>query len=133
MQKHLTAMLAAGMLFAGGGLAVARDSFSAQYDINKPAHIVGTVTTVDWTTPRSFLTLEGRGANGKLAEFRIELGNRRELEHKGWRPDTIRQGQTVAVKGWYARDDRNRIRARALKYLGREYRGLTFSEATASR
>jgi hypothetical protein len=133
MQKHLTALLAAGMLFAGGGLAVARDSFSAQYDLNKRARIVGIVTTVDWTASRSFLTLEGKGANGRLTEFRIDLGSRRELEQKGWRRDTIRQGETVAVKGWYARSDRGRIRAQALKRLGREFKGLTFSEATASR
>jgi hypothetical protein len=133
MQKHLTAMLAAGLLFASGGLAVAGDWFFGQYDTNKPARIVGIVTTVDWTTSRSFLTLEGKGANGRQTEFRIDLGSRRELEQKGWRRDTIRQGETVAVKGWYARNDRGRIRALALKRLAREYRGLTFSEATASR
>ena len=31
MHKHLTAMLAAGALIAGGGLAFSHESFSAQY------------------------------------------------------------------------------------------------------
>jgi len=134
MHRHLTAMLAAGVLIAGsGGLVFARDSFPVQYDSNKLAHISGIVTTVDWTAPHSFLTLEGKGKNGRLAEFRIELGSRRELENKGWRRDTIKEGETVAVKGWYARNDRSRIRALALKHLARDYKGLTFTEATASR
>jgi len=134
MRKHLTAMLTAGVLIAGSGMAFARDSFSTQYDVRKRAHVVGTVTTVDWNAPRSFLTIEGRGANGRLTEFRIELGSRRELEHKGWRPDTVKEGETIAVKGWYARHDRSRIRARAVRSLGREFNsGLTWSEAATRR
>ena len=37
----------------------------------------------------------------------------------------------MSVKGYYARNDRNRIKAKALKLHGTEYNmGLTFSEAT---
>ena len=134
MHKHLTAMLAAGVLIAGGsGLAFAHDasSPSVQYDINRPAHVEGTVTTIDWATPRSFLTIEGKGANGRLAEYRIDLGSRRALERNGWTRFTVREGETVSVNGWYARNDRNRIKAKALKLHGTEFNmGLTFSEAT---
>jgi len=103
MHKHLTAMLAAGVLIAGGGLAFSHESFWAQYDINKPAVIEGIVTTIDWDTPSSFLTMEGTGANGRLAEFRVDLGRARALEHKGWTRDTVKEGETVTVIGWYAR------------------------------
>ena len=133
MRKHLTAMLTAGVLIAGSSMAFASDSFSKQYDVKKPAHVVGTVTTIDWTAPRSFLTIEGRGPNGRLTEFRIELGSRRQLENKGWRADTVKEGETIAVKGWYARRDRTKVWARALKNLGRESNGLTWSEATMRR
>jgi Family of unknown function (DUF6152) len=119
MHKHLRATLAAGVLIAGGGLAFAHDSFLAQYDINKPAILEGIVSTVDWATPRSFLTIEGAGPNGRLAEFRIDLGYARALEHKGWTRETVKEGETVTVFGWYARDDQSRIRARTLKLQGR--------------
>jgi hypothetical protein len=131
MHKHLTAMLTAGVLIAGGGLAFPHDSFSVQYDVNKPAIVQGTVTTIIWAMPRSFLTIEGPGANGRLSEYRIDLGGARALERRGWTPYTVREGQTVTVLGWYARHDQNRIRARTVKLHGREYNvGLTFSEAT---
>ena len=132
MHKHLTAILAAGVLIAGSsGLAFAHDPFSVQYDVNRPAHVVGTVTTIDWTIPRSFLTIEGKGTNGRLAEYRVELGSPRALERKGWTRYTVREGETVSVKGWYARNDRNRIKATSLKLHGTEFNmGLTFSEAT---
>jgi hypothetical protein len=133
MHKHLTAILAAGVLIAGGsGLAFAHDAYSVQYDNNRPANVVGTVTTIEWATPHSFLTIEGRGTNGRQAEYRIDLGSRRALERSGWTRYTVREGETVSVKGWFARNDRNRIKAKALKLHGTEYNmGLTFSEATA--
>jgi len=135
MHKHLTAMLAAGVLIAGGSeLAFAHDAYSVQYDINRPAHVVGTVTTIDWATPRSFLTIEGKGMNGRLAEYRIDLGSRHALERKGWTRYSVREGETVSVSGWFARNDRNRIKAKALKLRGTEFNmGLTFSEATTPR
>ena len=131
MHRHLTAMLTAGVLIAGSSMASARDSFSKQYDLNKPAHIVGTVTSVDWNKTRSFLTIEGTGPNGRLTEFRVELGSRRDLESKGWRPDTVTEGETLRVKGWYARNDRALIKARVVTSLGTKVnKGLTFTQAT---
>jgi hypothetical protein len=133
MHKHLTAMLAAGVLIAGSGLSFAHDSFAAQYDINKPAIVEGIVTTVDWAAPHSFLTIEGTGANGRLAEFRVDLGRARALEHKGWTRETVKEGDDVTVIGWYARDDQSLIRARTLKLQGRELNAeSTASETSAS-
>jgi len=132
MHTHLTAMLAAGVLIAGDGLAFSHDSFWAQYDVNKPAIIEGIVTTIDWDTPSSFLTVEGTGANGRLAEFLIDLGSARALEHKGWRRDTVTEGETVTIIGWHARQDQSRIRARTLRLRGRELTAAsTFTEATS--
>jgi Family of unknown function (DUF6152) len=129
--KHLRAILAAGVLITGGGLAFAHNSLSAEYDIYNPAIIEGIVTTIDWMTPRSFLTIEGKGANGKLAEFRIDLGSPHLLERKGWTRHTVKEGETVTVIGWYARRDPSRIKAVKLKLHGKEFgAGLTFSEAT---
>jgi uncharacterized protein DUF6152 len=132
MHKHLTAILAAGVLFAGGGKAFAQDSVSTQYDTSRPATVVGTVTTISWAYPRAFLLIEGKGANGRLQEYRIDLGNPRALELKGWTRDTVRDGEIIIVNGWYARVDRSRIKARTIQFHGRpsDQVGLTFSQAT---
>jgi uncharacterized protein DUF6152 len=132
MHKHLTAILAAGVLVAGGGKAFAQGSLSAQYDTSTPATVVGTVTTINWTYPRAFLLIEGKGASGRLQEYRIDLGSPRDLELKGWTRDTVRDGEIVIVNGWYARTDRSRLKARTLQFHGRpsDEVGLTFSQAT---
>jgi hypothetical protein len=131
MHKRLTAMLAAVMLIAGSGLAFGGNrSYSTRYDVNKPAIVKGIITTVDWSFPYCFLTIEGTGGDGRLKEFRIELGQMRALQQKGWRRDTLREGDTVTVTGWSAHGDYSRIKARALRLHDKSRDvGLTFSEA----
>ena len=131
MHRRLSAMVAAAVLIVGSGLALAHNSLSAEYDIHNPAVVRGIVTTIEWTTPRSFLTIEGEGANGRLTEFRIDLGSPRVLEHHGWTRNTVKEGETVTVIGWQARRAPSRIKGSNVKIHGKEFgAGLTFSEAT---
>src|SRR5215471_1166481 len=121
MHKHLTALLAAGVLLTGGGVAFAHHPFSAEYDSNKPAQVEGKVTKVDWTNPHSFVTVDARDASGKLEHYRVELGSPGALQKKGLKRGTVRVGQTVTVVGWFARDDQTHINARALTINGKEF------------
>jgi hypothetical protein len=131
MRKHLTAILAAGVLVAGSGMAFAHSSFT-QYETDRAAVIEGVVTTIDWNEPFSTLLIEGKGPNGRLMEYRVELGSTRALEQRGWRRDTIRDGDSVTITGWYARADHSRVKARTLEFSRDIGVGLTFSAATAS-
>jgi len=142
MHKHLTAILAAAMLVAGSGLAFgdrsnhstrSNRSFPSQYDTSRRVTVDGVVTTIDWRYPVAFLTIEGRGANGRLAEYHVELGSLPALEQKGWKRDTIKEGETVTIHGWYARADRNRIKALTLEFRDALGVGLTFTAATAAK
>jgi uncharacterized protein DUF6152 len=115
MHKHVTAMLAAGLLLAGTGSALAHHPFSAEYDSSKPARLEGTVTKVDWGNPHSFLTVKGRADNGKEATFKVELGSRHALEQKGWKRDTVKAGDEVSITGWYSRRDHDHINAQGVR------------------
>jgi hypothetical protein len=108
-------------LLAGGGSAFAHHPFSAEYDSNKPAQVEGKVTKVNWTNPHSFLTVDAKGANGKLEHYRVELGSPGALTKKGWKRGNVKVGETVTVAGWYARDSATLINARAVTVNGHEY------------
>jgi len=133
MHKHLVALLAAGVLLSGGGLAFAHHPFSAEYDSNKPAQVEGKITKVDWTNPHSFVMVQVKDANGKLQHYRVELGSPHALEVKGLKRGNLRVGQTVTVVGWFGRDDRTRINARTLTVNGKEFDAASsYNEAAAN-
>src|SRR5580765_1715797 len=92
MHKHLIAMLAAGMLVCGGGLASAHHPFAAEYDTNKPAQVEGKVAKVNWANPHSFLTVDIRDASGKVDHVRVELGSPKALNDKGWTRTSVKVG-----------------------------------------
>jgi hypothetical protein len=132
MRRHLIATLAAGVLLAGGGRAFAHHPFSAEYDSNKPAQVEGKVTKVNWTNPHSFLTVDAKGANGKLEHYRVELGSPKALAQKGWKRGSVKVGETVTVNGWYARDGQSLINARAVTVKGHELNAASSYEAPAA-
>src|SRR5215471_10498809 len=109
MRKHLVALLAAGALIAGGGVAFAHHPFAAEYDSNKPAQVEGKVTNINWTNPHAFMTVAAKDANGKLTHYRVELGSPRALTEKGWKRGSLKLGQQVTVTGWHGRTDETRI------------------------
>ena len=133
MQKYLTALLAAGVLLTGGGVAFAHHPFAAEYDSNKPAQVEGKVTAVNWTNPHAFVTVAAKDDNGKLQHYRVELGSPGALAQKGLKRGTLRVGQTVGVSGWYSRDGHPRINARAVTINGKEFDAASsYNEAPAA-
>ena len=132
MRKHLIAAIAAGLFLAGSGSALAHHPFSAEYDSSKAARIEGRVTKVNWGNPHSFITVKGRGDNGKENTFKIELGSVHALEQKGWKRNTVKVGDDVTVMGWYSRHDDDHVNAQALMMRnGRELDAASSFYSTA--
>lgn len=123
MRKHLTALMAAGLLVAGGGTAWAHHPFSAEYDSNKPAQLDGRITRVEWSNPHAFLVVDGRADNGKIEHWKVELGSPGALAKHGWKRGAVHTGDEVTIKGWYARDGKRQINAEGVRLnrLGREF------------
>jgi Family of unknown function (DUF6152) len=114
MRNFLTSTIAAAALLIGGS-AWAHHPFASEYDANKPAHFEGKVTKVDWINPHAFLTVVGKADNGKVETWRIELGSPGALTKTGWKRASVKTGDEVEIKGWYARDGKHIINAEGLK------------------
>jgi len=121
MRRFLTSFVAAGALLIGAN-AWAHHPFAAEYDANKPAHLEGKVTKVNWTNPHAFMTVEGKADNGKTERWSVELGSPNALNKHGWKRNMVKAGDEVTVKGWYARDGKHVINAEGVKLnrTGRE-------------
>jgi len=106
---RLTMMVKLGGLIAGLGLlfalpALAHHAFAAEYDVNKPVTVSGTVTKVEWTNPHSRFYVDVKDAKGGVTNWNFTIGSPNNLFRAGWTRTTIRAGDQVTVEGYSAKD-----------------------------
>ncbi len=127
MHKHFTATLAAGLLLLGSS-AWAHHPFGAEYDSRRPAHLHGIVTKVEWTNPHAFLIIDGKADGDRSEHWKVELGNPGALSNRGWKRRSLRAGDEVTVRGWFARGHHAQINAKTVKL---ESTGTEFDAASS--
>lgn len=69
---------------------------AAIFDRTKTLSLRGTVRQFQWTNPRCFIQLLVP-TDGKLVEWNVEMGSPSNLYGSGWRPNTVRPGDQVAI------------------------------------
>ncbi len=92
-------------LFAAAAPALAHHAVSAEFDRNKPISFTGTVKKVDWMNPHIYTHIEAKDAGGKTVVYEVEGGAPNALFRNGWRPDTLKIGETVSVSGSRAKSE----------------------------
>src|SRR5215469_7256598 len=92
-------------LFSAAAPTLAHHAVSAEFDRNKPISFTGTVKKVEWMNPHIYTHIEAKDASGKTVVYEVEGGAPNALFRNGWRPDTLKPGETVNVTGNRARSD----------------------------
>ena len=94
--------------------AAAHHSFPAQYDVDKPITLTGTVTKVEWTNPHIFIYADVQADGGAVASWAFEMGGPNALLRQGWKRDSLKVGDLVTFEGSLARDGSNLVNARVV-------------------
>ena len=94
-------------LLAAAAPAFAHHAVSAEFDRNKPITFTGTVKKVDWMNPHIYTHIEAKDAGGKTVVYEVEGGAPNSLFRSGWRPDTLKIGETVTVTGSRAKNEKS--------------------------
>src|SRR5947199_5607157 len=90
--------------------ALAHHAIAAEFDTTKPIKFDGTVKSVDWMNPHIYVNIETKDDSGKTIVYSVEGGPPNSLYRSGWRPDSLKIGDKVTVKGVRAKKaDSNRI------------------------
>jgi hypothetical protein len=105
MKRTAFVVLAASVLALGTGLpAWAHHSFSASYDTTQPVEVHGVITEVLLRNPHSWFMLDVKGADGKTEAWAFEAGTPSGMLRNGYKPNVIKAGTEVTIKGFRARD-----------------------------
>jgi hypothetical protein len=105
MKPRVFAVFASGLVALGTGLpAWAHHSFAASYDTTNPVTVHGVITQVLLRNPHSWFRLNVTDASGKVQEWSFEAGTPSGMIRNGYKPDIIKAGTEVTIKGFHARD-----------------------------
>jgi hypothetical protein len=103
-----------GVLIATVPVA-AHHAFAAEFDLDKPVTLTGTVTKLEWTNPHIWIHMDLKDPNGKVVSWRAEGGAPNALYRIGWKKGSLTVGQEVTVNGYLARDGSPTANANSIK------------------
>ena len=87
-------LLVAAALSANSALA---HHSPVMFDATKQLTLTGTVREFQWTNPHSYVQLLVKNDQGQDEEWSIEMAAPTYLYNQGWRPSTVKAGDTLVV------------------------------------
>jgi len=82
----------------------AHHAFAAEFDINKPVTLQGTVTKIAFTNPHCWIYLDVKKPDGSMENWALELGSPNELLRQGLRKTDVPAGTEIIVRGHLAKE-----------------------------
>jgi hypothetical protein len=107
MISRRNVFLTLGTLCMCAGPLLAHHSVQAQFDLDKPIELNGTVTKVEWINPHSYLFIDVKDASGKVKKWAFEMAGPGALRKAGLsRADRggLKPGDAITVNGVLAKD-----------------------------
>jgi hypothetical protein len=99
--KRLVALFA---LLLTAGAALAHHS-PIVFDRTRQVTLDGVVTEFRWGNPHSWIHIDVADADGKVANWSIEMDPASHLARQGWRSSTLKTGDKISVVVYPLRND----------------------------
>ena len=96
-------IVVAGFVLLATLPVAAHHAFAAEFDVDKPVKVHGTVTKLELVNPHAWIYVDVKDADGNVVNWRFELGAPNALIRLGWKKDTIAAGSVVDITGFRAK------------------------------
>ena len=96
----------------------AHHAFAAEYDIDKPITLTGTLTKTEWVNPHGWIYVDVKDPAGKVTNWAIEFGGPNALLRRGLRVADFPVGAQLTVKGYLAKSGKPVVAATIVKLPG---------------
>jgi hypothetical protein len=97
-----------GVLLAGSTSVWAHHAFAAEFDVNKPLKLRGTLLKWEMVNPHSWFHLDVKDQDGKVVTWLIEGGSPNQLIRMGVTKNTVPIGTELVIEGYHAKDGTNK-------------------------
>lgn len=114
MKTVLCVCIGAAWLLAAAP-AAPHHAFAAEFDINRPVKLTGTVTKLEWTNPHAWVFIDAKDADGKVQNWAVELVGINDLLRLGWGRNKVKAGDVIDVQGFGARNGTNTANAASVR------------------
>jgi len=117
----LAAFLVSGLLVTALPVS-AHHSFAAEFDINKPVSLKGTLTKMAWVNPHGWIYMDVKTPDGKVENWAIEAGGPTALLRRGLRATDFPVGLEISVEGYRSKDGSPRANGQKVTFAdGRNF------------
>ena len=94
----------------------AHHAFSAEFDSERPIHLEGVVTRMEWINPHSWVHLDVTNPDGTVTPWMVEGGTPNTLLRRGFTKNSLLPGTEIIVDGYQAKDGSNKGNGRDLTF-----------------
>jgi hypothetical protein len=108
MRTKLTVATIGILLLLATAPAWAHHAFSAEFDVNKPLTLKGTLTKWEMINPHSWFHIDVKGTDGKVTPWMIEGGSPNTLIRLGVTKYTVKIGTELTIEGYQAKEASNK-------------------------
>ena len=105
--KRAVVVAGVGLVLAGVPLR-AHHAFSAEFDVNKPMKLQGTLVKWEMINPHSWFHIDVKGPDGQVVRWLVEGGSPNQLIRLGVTKNTLSAGMELLIEGYLARDGTNK-------------------------